>query len=100
MKHGIFLFSFFTGDCIDDNEMCGEWASHGFCEDDAHTGYMLVFCKKSCEVCDSGIDGSEQTTDAPLSITQSPGNFLKYPSTRGFPTMDNLFKITYLSCYR
>ena len=57
--------------------MCGEWASHGFCEDDAHTGYMLVFCKKSCEVCDSGIGGSEQTTDAPLSITQSPGNLLK-----------------------
>ena len=55
--------------------MCGEWASRGFCEDDAHTGYMLVFCKKSCEVCDSGIDGSEQITESPF--TQSPGNLLK-----------------------
>ena len=63
---------------MDDNETCGEWASYGFCEDDAHTGYMLVFCKKSCGVCESDGDDSEQITEVPLPVTQSPGNLLKY----------------------
>ena len=83
---------------MDDNQFCGEWASFGFCEDDAHTGYMLVFCKKSCGVCGSGGDGSEHTTETPsaatsspvTTVTPSPGNLLKYPYISDFPKLCNL----------
>ena len=82
-----FLFPFFTGNCVDNNEWCGEWASYGFCKDDAHTGYMLVSCKKSCGVCGNGGDGSEPTTKTSSTVTSSlvttvtpfAGNLIRYP---------------------
>ena len=85
-----FLSQSFTGNCVDNNEWCGEWASYGFCKDDAHTGYMLVSYKKSCGVCGNGGGGSEHTTETPstatsfpvTTVTPSPGNLIKYPDIR------------------
>ena len=80
------MYQSFTGNCVDDNQQCGEWASHGFCKDAAHTGYMLVSCKKSCGVCGSGGNGfettetSSHTTSSPgKNVTPFPGNLSKYP---------------------
>jgi hypothetical protein len=35
--------------CFDDNEMCEMWSSEGEC--DLNPTFMLVNCKKSCDVC-------------------------------------------------
>lgn len=43
------------GDCVDENEMCGEWAAYGECE--KNPVYMVGStaspgsCRKSCKVC-------------------------------------------------
>jgi hypothetical protein len=45
-------FMFFKGDdpnCIDENKECPGWAAIGECE--ANPGYMLSFCRKSCNTC-------------------------------------------------
>ena len=86
------MYESFTGNCVDDNQQCGEWASHGFCKDAAHTGYMLVSCKKSCGVCSSCGNGFETTTETPSPTTSSPGktvtpfpgNLSKYPYNYNF----------------
>ena len=36
-------------DCVDNHESCEDWAGTGEC--DNNPDYMLIKCKKSCEVC-------------------------------------------------
>ena len=36
-------------DCVDNHERCEYWAGTGEC--DINPNYMLIYCKKSCEVC-------------------------------------------------
>lgn len=38
-----------SSECFDNNNNCVDWARGGECE--ANPGYMLEFCKRSCEVC-------------------------------------------------
>jgi len=38
-----------SGDCVDDNAACQEWASMGEC--DKNPSYMLAWCKVSCQAC-------------------------------------------------
>ena len=52
--------------CIDDNVECSSWAAAGECQ--ANPNYMLVQCKKSCQVC------QEASTTASTSSTKPSTN--------------------------
>lgn len=36
-------------DCEDNNHYCASWATRGECQ--RNPGYMLVYCRLSCDVC-------------------------------------------------
>ena len=43
------IFFFIVGYCIDEDLQCEDWASVGECE--VNSRYMLIKCRKSCNVC-------------------------------------------------
>ncbi|XP_074654673.1 von Willebrand factor A domain-containing protein 2-like [Tubulanus polymorphus] len=59
-----------TGECVDDHNKCDFWANIGECV--KNPDWMLINCKKSCNVCKSGDKAAEITgeckNDAPQCV--------------------------------
>eukprot|EP00794_Sanderia_malayensis_P003482 gene3482-3980_t len=74
----LFLFTV----CKDDNQLCYAWASVGYCT--TSPGYMLVYCKKSCNVCNNGgascvdLNQSCQSWATRGECSRNPGYMLVY----------------------
>merc|ERR1712168_335464 len=39
-----------TSTCADNNKFCADWAKKGQCQ--SNPGYMKLFCRKSCQLCE------------------------------------------------